>query len=95
MEPGAWFATRFALGPYEAAFNPTTVDVGIELIAHESWQARPLLAHGVEERTGVLLDDLVFIAQADGVLNDIEKEMIDNLSQSWGVSIRVDGEVDL
>ena len=43
----------------------------------------------------VLLDDLVFIAQVDGVLNDIEKEMIDNLSQSWGVSIRVDGEVGL
>ena len=43
----------------------------------------------------VLVDDLVFIAQADGEMNDIEKEMIDNLSQSWGVSIRVDGEVDL
>ena len=43
----------------------------------------------------VLLDDLVFIAQADGDLGDIEKEMIDNLSLSWGVSIRVDGEVDL
>ena len=41
----------------------------------------------------VLLDDLVFIAEADGEVNDIEKEMIDNLSPSWGVSIRVDGEV--
>lgn len=43
----------------------------------------------------VLLDDLLFIAEADGEVNDNEKEMIDNLSQSWGVSIRVDGEVDL
>ena len=43
----------------------------------------------------VLLDDLLFIAEADGEVNDNEKEMIDNLSQSWGVSTRVDGEVDL
>ena len=42
----------------------------------------------------VLLDDLVYIAQADGDLNHIEKDIIDNLSQSWGMSIRVDGEAD-
>lgn len=40
----------------------------------------------------VLLDDLVFIAQADGKVNENEKEMIDNLSQLWGVTIRVNGE---
>ncbi len=40
----------------------------------------------------VLLDDLVYIAQADGPINDNEREIIDNLSQSWGVSIRVNGE---
>ena len=40
----------------------------------------------------VLLDDLVFIAQADGPVNSYEREIIDNLSQSWGVSIRVNGE---
>jgi len=43
----------------------------------------------------VLLDDLLFIAEADGEVIDNEKEIIDNLSQSWGVSVRVDGEVDL
>ncbi len=40
----------------------------------------------------VLLDDLVYIAQADGNVNENEKDIIDNLSQSWGVSIRVNGE---
>ena len=40
----------------------------------------------------VLLDDLVFVAQADGPVNGNEREIIDNLSQSWGVSIRVNGE---
>lgn len=40
----------------------------------------------------VLLDDLVYIGQADGQINNNEREIIDNLSQSWGVSIRVNGE---
>ena len=40
----------------------------------------------------VLLDDLVYIAQSDGEVNANEREIIDNLSQTWGVSIRVNGE---
>lgn len=40
----------------------------------------------------VLLDDLLYIAQADGIVNTHERQIIDNLSQSWGVSIRVNGE---
>ena len=40
----------------------------------------------------VLLDDLVYIAQADGAIKESERGIIDNLSQSWGVSIRVNGE---
>jgi len=39
----------------------------------------------------VVLDDLVFIAQADGVVNANEKAIIANLSLSWGVSTRLNG----
>ncbi|MFQ5569033.1 MAG: TerB family tellurite resistance protein [Rhodothermales bacterium] len=39
----------------------------------------------------VLLDDLLFIAQSDGVINAMEKELLENLAQAWGVGIRLNG----
>ncbi len=35
------------------------------------------------------LDDLTHIAHADGVLNDNEKEMINTLSEAWGVEVKL------
>lgn len=35
------------------------------------------------------LDDLVFIAKSDGIINDNEREMIQSLSQAWGVEVRL------
>ncbi len=39
----------------------------------------------------VLLDDLAYIAQADGPISALEQEMLENLSQAWGVGVRVNG----
>ena len=39
----------------------------------------------------VLLDDLVFIAEVDGDLNDREKELIATLARTWQVGIRLNG----
>lgn len=35
------------------------------------------------------LDDLVFIAKSDGIINDNEREMIQSLSEAWGVEVRL------
>jgi uncharacterized tellurite resistance protein B-like protein len=35
------------------------------------------------------LDDLVYIAKSDGVINENERDMIRSLSEAWGVEIRV------
>lgn len=76
---------RAALGFYSAGPNQQALQQSVQAIR----EMMPVV-HRL-----VLLDDLVFIAQVDGDINDHEKKMIDNLSHSWGVSIRVDGEVDL
>ena len=39
----------------------------------------------------VLLDDLAFIAQADGSISDTAQEMLASLSKSWGIGVRVNG----
>jgi len=41
----------------------------------------------------VLLDDLVYIAEVDGVLNGREKEMIVTLAGAWHVGVRLNGRV--
>lgn len=41
------------------------------------------------------LDDLVYIAQADGRVNEHERAMIDTLAQAWGVAVRVNGRVSM
>lgn len=35
------------------------------------------------------LDDLVFIAKSDGIINDNERDMIQSLSEAWGVEVRL------
>ncbi len=35
------------------------------------------------------LDDLVLIAKSDGIINDNEREMIQFLSEAWGVEVRL------
>lgn len=37
------------------------------------------------------LDDLVYIAEADGDVNEHEQTMINTLAQAWGVSVRLNG----
>lgn len=39
-----------------------------------------------------LLDDLFFIAEADGTFRQEEKEMIQSLAQAWNVSVRLNGQ---
>ncbi len=39
----------------------------------------------------VLLDDLAYVARADGPITALEQEMLANLSQAWGVGVRVNG----
>ena len=48
-----------ALDAQEPCFEPATTKIVVELPAHESRQARPLLAQVVEEGAGVLLEHLV------------------------------------
>lgn len=38
-----------------------------------------------------LLDDLAYIAQVDGVVNEHEEELLSTLSQAWGVNVRLNG----
>lgn len=40
----------------------------------------------------VLLDDLVYIAEIDGTLDDREKELISTLAKVWQVGIRLNGQ---
>jgi uncharacterized tellurite resistance protein B-like protein len=40
----------------------------------------------------VLLDDLAFIAQADGEISRNAEEMLGSLSHSWGIGVRVNGQ---
>ena len=40
----------------------------------------------------VLLDDLVYIAEVDGVLDAREKEMIQTLARAWQVGVRLNGQ---
>lgn len=40
----------------------------------------------------VLLDDMVYIAQADGPLGEHEEEMLASIAQAWGVGIRLNGQ---
>jgi uncharacterized tellurite resistance protein B-like protein len=52
--------------------------------------------HNIRERLPVvhrlvLLDDLAFIAHADGDIGDNAKEMLGSLSKSWGIGVRVTG----
>lgn len=37
------------------------------------------------------LDDLVYIAEADGAVNEHERAMIGTLARAWGVSVRLNG----
>lgn len=39
----------------------------------------------------ILLDDLYYIAHADGTFSENEREMITSLADAWGVSIRLNG----
>lgn len=39
----------------------------------------------------ILLDDLYYIAHADGAFTENEREMITSLAAAWGVSIRLNG----
>lgn len=39
----------------------------------------------------ILLDDLYYIAYADGTFNENERDMITSLAEAWGVSIRLNG----
>lgn len=39
-----------------------------------------------------LLDDLIYIAEADGTFRKEEKEMIRSLAQAWNVSVRLNGQ---
>lgn len=39
-----------------------------------------------------LLDDLVFIAEVDGVLNPREKEMIATLAKAWHIGVHLNGQ---
>lgn len=39
----------------------------------------------------VLLDDLAFIAQADGEISETAQGMLGSLSKSWGIGVRVNG----
>lgn len=41
-----------------------------------------------------LLDDLVYIAEVDGGINDHEKEMITTLARAWHVGVRLNGQAD-
>lgn len=41
------------------------------------------------------LDDLVYIAEADGDVNENERAMIDTLAQAWGVAVRLNGRASL
>jgi uncharacterized tellurite resistance protein B-like protein len=39
----------------------------------------------------ILLDDLYYIAYADGTFKENERDMITSLAEAWGVSIRLNG----
>lgn len=39
----------------------------------------------------ILLDDLYYIAHADGMFTDNEREMITSLAAAWGLSVRLNG----
>jgi uncharacterized tellurite resistance protein B-like protein len=41
-----------------------------------------------------VLDDLVYIAEADGQINDNEANMIGTLANAWGLGIRLNGRAD-
>ena len=41
----------------------------------------------------VLLDDLAFIARADGGVSEQEQELLDMLSNAWNVNIRLNGHI--
>ena len=36
-----------------------------------------------------LIDDLVYIARADGTVNEHEKAMVESLAEAWGVDVRL------
>lgn len=40
-----------------------------------------------------VLDDLMFVAEADGAVNEHERSMIDALAQAWDLGIRLNGQV--
>jgi len=40
----------------------------------------------------VLLDDLAYIARADGPITTLEEELLSNLSHAWGVGVRLNGQ---
>lgn len=72
---------RRALGYYADEPGQEALQHSVESLRHQLSTVHRL----------VLLDDLAYIAGADGAINELEEEMLAHLAQAWEVNIRLNG----